>query len=99
MVYRGDDVEEEPDGDGAGGCRCRCSGARSSELRLQRGPLGNSDHRCVLEKAGGGVCWPELARRVVGDGGGAEENCDSLVALEAWCLGGMEEEEEGIYHA
>ena len=51
-------VGEEPDG-GGGCCRCRRSGARASELRLQKGPLGDADHSCVLEEARGGVCWPE----------------------------------------
>ena len=53
----------------------------------------------MVGEARGDVMLPELAENLVGDGGGAEEIWNSLVALEAWCLGGMEEEEEGIYHA
>ena len=39
---------------------------------------------------------PEFGRELVGDGDGAVKIGDSLVALEAWGLGGMKEEEEGI---
>ena len=53
----------------------------------------------MLGKAGGGVRSPESAENFVEDSGGAEEIRNSLVALEAWCLGRMEEEKEGIYHA
>ena len=53
----------------------------------------------MVGEARGDAVLPELAENLVGDGGGAEEIGDSLVALEAWCLGEMEEEEEGIYHA
>jgi hypothetical protein len=50
----------------------------------------------VLGEAKGDVRPPEFSRVLVGDGDGAETIGDSLVALDAWGLGGMKEEEEGI---
>ena len=46
----------------------------------------------MVKEARGDAVPPDLVENLVGDGGGAERICDSLVALEAWCLGGMEEE-------
>src|SRR4051812_23480616 len=43
----------------ARGRRCRRSGTHASELRLQKGPLGDAGLNCVLEEARGGVCWPD----------------------------------------
>ena len=64
LVYQREVVGEEPDGGGGGCCRCRRSGARASELRLQKGPPGDGDHSCELEEARGGVELLESCRTV-----------------------------------
>ena len=53
----------------------------------------------MVGEARGDAVLPELAKNLVGDGGGAEEIGDSLVDLEASCLGGKEEEGEVVKRA
>ena len=66
------------------------------DWKVQGDATGSGECACVLGEARGDVRPPEFSRVLVGDGDGAETIGDSLVALDAWGLGRMKDEEDGI---
>ena len=86
----------ETDGGAQNFCRRRLPGAPAVERSVLGDASESGECARVLGEARGVVRSPEFSRELVGDGDGAEMIGESLVALDAWGLGRMKEEEEGI---
>ena len=84
-------VGGETDGGAQNFCRRRLPGAPAVERSvLGDAPISGEATR-LHRKAGGGVCWPESARTVVGDRGSAGQNSPAWGRVEEGRLGKMEE--------
>ena len=73
------------------GCR-----SPAGELRPQSGAPESGELACLLGESRGDAVLPEFAENLVGDGGGAEEIRNSLVAPGKRGLREMKEEREVI---
>src|SRR3954468_7508466 len=76
--------------------RCRSYGSCEGKRRVSEGAQRLTEQDKVNARLRGTLCSPEFAGAVVGDGGVAESNALSLVALWVRVLGEKKEGTEGV---